>query len=126
MPMDIMVPDQKDPLPQRGNPLLGVLRAGGTMGFVAFVVLFAMVFSEGEVRFPHLQLVVELSTLALAGFVISWWRPRLGGAIMALGMIGALFVTPIRLLDWRPYFFAFEGLLSLVGVLLVALRLVRR
>lgn len=120
--MDIIVPTSKPRLPQHRHPLLGAARGLAIIGFVGYVLLFSMVFSEGNVRFPHLQRTVELVAVSFAGFLLTWRMPRTGGAVIAAMMITALFLTPLQLFEWRPWFFGIEAYMALVGILFLGVR----
>ena len=117
--MDIFVPETKSPLPHHGNPLVSVARTLGVLSFLGVGLLFSMVFSEGQVHFPYVQITVELVGVAFLGFLLTWRYVRLGGAVLALTMIAALFLTPLNLLEWRLYFFIVEGLLALIGLVIL-------
>ena len=117
--MDIIVPETKSPLPHHGSPLVSVARTLGVLGFVGAILLFSMVFSEGQVHFPYVQITVELVAVAFLGFLLTWRHMRIGGAVVTAAMIAALFLTPLNLLEWRLYFFIVEGLLALIGLLIL-------
>ena len=117
--MKILVPDTSPPPPHHVGTAGAFGRGIGVAGFLGALLLFSMVFTEGEVHFPYLRYLLMLMTGSFGGFLLSWRRPRFGGAIQALCMITAVVVTPVKLLEWRPYFYLAEGLLILAGLLLL-------
>ena len=116
--MDILVPTDKPHVPQPTG-LINVLRTFAVIGWVGYVLLFSMIFSEGRVSFPHLQRTVELVLLGFLGFLLTFKWQRIGGAVMSLGMVISLILTPVRLSEWRPWFFATEGVMAIVGLLFI-------
>jgi hypothetical protein len=116
--MDILVPTDKPRLPHPAT-FVGVARGMAIVGFVGYILLFSMVFSEGKVLFPHLRRTLELVALSGAGFLLSFRWLRTGGIILAAGMIVALLLTPVQLSEWRPWFFGLEGYMALTGTLFV-------
>jgi hypothetical protein len=116
--MRILVPTDKPHLPHPSGAV-NTLRTLAILGWVGYVLLFSMIFSEGSIRFPHLQRVLELVAISFGGFLITWRMQRLGGMILAGGMIAAIVFTPIELREWRPWFFGLEGFMALVGIFFV-------
>ena len=116
--MDILVPTDKPPVPQPTG-LVNTLRTFAVMGWVGYVLLFSMIFSEGRVSFPHLQRTVELVLVSFLGFLLTFKSQRIGGIVMSVGMIVSLILTPARLSEWRPWFFALEGIMAITGILLI-------
>jgi hypothetical protein len=116
--MRILVPTDKPELP-RPTGKINIVRTLAVLGWVGYVLLFSMIFSEGMVRFPHLQRTVELVAISFAGFLLTWWVQRLGGLVLALSMIVAIVFNPTQLKEWRPWFFALEGYMALTGVLFI-------
>lgn len=116
--MEILVPTHKPRL-SPSTAYIGVVRTLVIIGFVGYILLFSMIFSEGKVSFPHLQRTLLLVGLSFGGFLLSWRWVRLGGIVLASGMIIALALTPAQLSEWRPWFFGLEGVMALTGILLV-------
>ena len=115
--MEIIVPLDKPPLPHPRSRFVSRVRTFAIFGFVGYVLLFSMIFSEGRVSFPHLQRTVQLVVVSFLGLLITWRQVRLGGAILAGGMIVALLLTPSQLVEWRPWFYAIEVYALLTGLL---------
>ena len=118
--MDILVPTTKPHLPHP-KKVINTVRTLAIFGWVGYVLFFAMVFSEGNVSFPHLQRTVQLVALSFGGFLMTWRAQRLGGLVLLAGMIVALLLTPTQLKEWRPWFYLLESYMALMGLLLVAL-----
>ena len=116
--MDILVPTHKPDLPHRTR-MLSVVQTLAVFGWVAYVLFFAMVFSEGNVSFPNLQRTVELVGISFAGFLVTWRLPRTGGLVLLGSMIVALLLTPLQLKEWRGWFYALEIYMAIVGLLFV-------
>jgi hypothetical protein len=116
--MDILVPTDKPELPHRTR-MLSIVQTFAVFGWVAYVLFFAMVFSEGNVSFPHLQRTIELVGISFAGFLLTWRSPRLGGLILLSCMVIALALTPLQLKEWRVWFYALEIYMAIVGILFV-------
>lgn len=116
--MEIMVPNQKPRLPHPTG-IINTVRTLGIIGWVGYVLLFSMIFSEGKVSFPHLQRTVELIALSFCGFLLTWKFQRLGGIVLVAGMVAGLVLTPIQLSEWRPWLFGLEAFMALVGTLFV-------
>lgn len=114
--MDILVPTQKPRLPHPTG-IINTVRTLAIIGWVGYVLLFSMIFSEGKVSFPHLQRTVELVAMCFVGFLLTWKLQRIGGIVIAAGMVTALVLTPIELSDWRPWLFGLEAFMALVGIL---------
>lgn len=117
--MKIMVPSDKPPLPHPRSHFVNVVRTFAIIGFVGYILLFSMIFSEGIVSFPHLQRTLQLVALSFVGMLITWRFVRLGGLILAAGMIVALVLTPSQLIEWRPWFYGLEAYSALTGLLLL-------
>jgi hypothetical protein len=98
------------------------VRTLAIFGWVGYVLFFSMVFSEGDVSFPHLQRTVQLVAVGFGGFLLSWRFQRLGGLILVASMVVALVLTPSQLREWRLYFYLLEGYMAVLGLLLVVLR----
>jgi hypothetical protein len=118
--MDIIVPTDKPHLPQHRRRI-GIVRALAIFGWVGYVLFFAMVFSEGNVSFPHLQRTVELVALSFAGFLLTWRFRRLGGFILLASMVVALVLTPSQLREWRGWFYLLEAYMAITGLLFLAM-----
>jgi len=116
--MDIIVPTDKPHLPHHSG-MLNLVRSLAIFGWVGYVLFFSMVFSEGNVSFPHLQRTVQLVAVSFGGFLLTLRLPRLGGLILLGGMVIALALTPTQLKEWRLYFYALEIYMAIVGVLYV-------
>lgn len=116
--MDILVPTDKPHTPQPTG-LVNVVRTLAIFGWVAYVLFFAMVFSEGNVSFPHLQRTVQLVGVSFAGFLLTWRLQRLGGLILLGGMIVALILTPSQLREWRTWFYLLEAYMAIAGILFI-------
>jgi hypothetical protein len=114
--MDILVPTDKPELPHHTG-VLATLRTFGVIGWVAYVLFFSMVFSEGNVSFPHLQRTLELVAVSFAGFLLTWRYRRIGGLILLGGMLIALALTPTQLKEWRTYFYLMEVYMAVIGLL---------
>ena len=114
--MDIIVPTDKPHLPHPSG-MINVVRTLAVCGWVGYVLFFAMVFSEGNVSFPHVQRTVQLVGVSFAGFLLTWWFQRLGGLILLGSMIVALVLTPEQLREWRLYFYLLEAYMAIVGIL---------
>jgi hypothetical protein len=77
--VDILVPTDKPHLHHQTGAV-NVVRTLAIFGWVGYVLFFAMVFSEGNVSFPHLQRTVQLVAISFAGFLITW-RFQKSGAL---------------------------------------------
>jgi hypothetical protein len=97
--------------------MLSVVQTLAVFGWVAYVLFFAMVFSEGNVSFPNLQRTVELVGISFAGFLVTWRLPRTGGFVLLGSMIVALMLTPTQLKEWRGWFYGLEIYMAIVGIL---------
>ena len=118
--MDILVPTDKPHLHHQTGAV-NVVRTLAIFGWVGYVLFFAMVFSEGNVSFPHLQRTVQLVAISFAGFLITWRFQRLGGLILFAGMVIALVLTPSQLKEWRSWFYVLEAFMALTGLLFIIL-----
>lgn len=116
--MDIIVPSDKPHLPHPSG-MVSVVRTLAIFGWVGYVLFFAMVFSEGNVSFPHLQRTVQLVGVSFAGFLITWRYQRTGGLILFASMIVALVLTPNQLKEWRTWFYLLEAYMAITGLLFV-------
>jgi hypothetical protein len=116
--MDIIVPTDKPHLPHHSR-MLNIVRSLAIFGWVGYVLFFSMVFSEGNVSFPHLQRTVQLVGVSFAGFLITWRFPRIGGLILLGSMIVALALTPNQLKEWRLWFYLLEAYMAIVGLLYI-------
>jgi hypothetical protein len=116
--MDILVPTDKPELPHRTG-MINIVQTLAVFGWVAYVLFFAMVFSEGNVSFPHLQRTLVLVGTGFAGFLVTWRYQRIGGLIILASMIVALVLTPSQLKEWRVWFYALEIYMAIVGLLFI-------
>jgi hypothetical protein len=116
--MDILVPTDKPHLPHQTG-MINVVRTLAIFGWVAYVLFFSMVFSEGDVSFPHLQRTVQLVGIGFGGFLLTWRFQRIGGLILLGSMIVALALTPEQLKEWRTWFYLLEIYMAITGVLFV-------
>lgn len=116
--MDIIVPTDKPHLPHPSG-MINIVRTLAVFGWVGYVLFFAMVFSEGNVSFPHLQRTVELVAVSFGGFLLTWRFPRLGGLVLFAGMVVALLLTPSQLKEWRGWFYLLEGYMAITGLLFI-------
>ena len=116
--MDIIVPTDKPHIPHPSG-MVSVVRTLAIFGWVGYVLFFAMVFSEGNVSFPHLQRTVQLVGVSFAGFLITWRFQRIGGLILFASMIVALVLTPNQLKEWRTWFYLLEAYMAITGLLFV-------
>jgi hypothetical protein len=119
--VDILVPTDKPHIPHPTGAI-NLVRTLAIFGWVGYVLFFSMVFSEGDVSFPHLQRTVQLVAVGFGGFLLSWRFQRLGGLILVASMVVALVLTPSQLREWRLYFYLLEGYMAVLGILLVVLR----
>lgn len=117
--MDILVPTHKPELPHRTR-MLSIVQTLAVFGWVAYVLFFSMVFSEGNVSFPNLQRTVELVGMGFVGFLLTWRVPRLGGLLLLGSMVVALILTPSQLKEWRVWFYALEIYMAFIGILFIA------
>ena len=116
--MEILVPTDKPHAPHQPGRL-GTVRTFAIFGWVGYVLFFSMVFSEGNVSFPHLQRTVQLVAISFAGFLLTRWLPRIGGLVLLGGMIVALALTPTQLKEWRLWFYLLESYMALIGLLFI-------
>jgi hypothetical protein len=116
--MDILVPDKKPHLPHPTG-FIYTVRTIAVIGWVGYVLLFSMIFSEGKVSFPNLQRTVELVLIGFGGFLLTWRMQRTGGIILSGVMIVGLALTPVQLSEWRPWLFALEAFMALTGILFI-------
>ena len=116
--MRILVPTDKPHLPHETG-YVNLVRTFAIFGWVGYVLFFSMVFSEGDVSFPHLQRTVQLVAIGFGGFLLTWRWQRLGGLILLGSMIVALALTPSQLKEWRTYFYLLEVYMAIVGIFFV-------
>lgn len=116
--MDILVPTDKPHLPHPTGAI-NTVRTLAIFGWVGYVLFFSMVFSEGNISFPHLERTVKLVGLSFAGFLLTWRFQRLGGLVLLAGMVIALLLTPSQLKEWRLWFYVLEAYMAIVGILYV-------
>ena len=114
--MDILVPTDKPHLPHPTGAV-NLVRTLAIFGWVGYVLFFSMVFSEGDVSFPHLQRTVQLVAIGFCGFLITWCFQRIGGLVLLASMAVALALTPNQLKEWRLYFYVLEAYMAIVGIL---------
>ena len=114
--MDILVPTDKPHLPH-STGAANIVRTLAIFGWVGYVLFFSMVFSEGDVSFPHLQRTVQLVLVGFGGFILTWRFQRLGGLILLGSMVIALALTPNQLKEWRLYFYLLEAYMAIAGIL---------
>jgi hypothetical protein len=114
--MDIIVPTDK-PHTTHPSGMINIVRTLAIFGWVGYVLFFSMVFSEGNVSFPHLQRTVQLVGVSFAGFLLTWRLPRIGGLILLASMVLALALTPSQLQEWRGWFYLLEAYMAITGLL---------
>lgn len=117
--MEIIVPLDKPPLPHPRSRFANVVRTFAIIGFVGFILLFSMILAEGKVGFTNLQLTLGSVGIGLLGLLLTWRLVRVGGFVIAAGMVLALRFTPKELLEWRPWFYTTEACVALIGILLL-------
>jgi len=116
--VDILVPTDKPHLPHPTGAV-NLVRTLAIFGWVGYVLFFSMVFSEGDVSFPHLQRTVQLVAIGFCGFLITWRFQRIGGLVLLASMAVALALTPNQLKEWRLYFYVLEAYMAIVGILFI-------